>query len=93
MSDNKPKSTSFQFTECSKNNVNDFRAATGLTQPVIINRILERVTEEQVVSWCADLIEEKIALENEAQKRASVIARLSKLDLADLDKLLDEQSR
>lgn len=93
MSDNKPKSTSFQFTECSKNNVNDFRTATGLTQPVIINRILERVTEEQVVSWCADLIEEKIALENEAQKRASVIARLSKLDLADLDKLLDEQSR
>ncbi|MEF1300551.1 hypothetical protein QTO17_01300 [Vibrio owensii] len=93
MSDTKAKSTSFQFTEGAKSNVNDFKKATGLTQPAIINRILEKVPPKQDNEWCADLIAEKEAKELEEQRRAEQIARLSKLDPAALDKLLDEQNR
>ncbi|EPR7484079.1 TPA: hypothetical protein ACGSTL_001386 [Vibrio parahaemolyticus] len=93
MSQSKAKSTSFQFTECSKNNVNDFKKATGLTQPAIINRILEKVTSKQVVDWCEDLIAEKKAQEQQEKKRAEQIARLRQLDSSELEKLLDEQNR
>ena len=74
MADTTPKSTSFSFTEAAKENVDVFKTATNLTQPKIINRILEKVSEEQVTEWCSDLIEEERSKQAESKKKAEQLA-------------------
>lgn len=89
MADTIPKSTSFSFTEAAKKQVGTFKTATGLTQPKIINRILEKVSAEQVTEWCSDLIEEEKSKHAESKKKAEQLAKLSKLDSSELDQLIN----
>lgn len=89
MTEKKPKSTSFSFTEAAKKQLGSFKTATGLTQPKIINRILEKATTEQVEEWCRDLVEEEKSKQAESKKKAEQLAKLSKLDSTKLDQLIN----
>ena len=89
MAETTPKSTSFSFTEAAKKQVGEFKTATGLTPPKIINRILEKVSAEQVTEWCSDLIEEEKSKHAESKKKAEQLAKLSKLDSSELDQLIN----
>lgn len=91
MSQEPSTSTSFQFTKEAKDNVDQFRKSTGLTQPSIINRILEKVSIEDVASWCADLIAENEAKKEESKVRANQLSELSKLPSDVLKNILDSQ--
>ncbi|MDF5119787.1 hypothetical protein HKB26_07545, partial [Vibrio parahaemolyticus] len=91
MSTESSTSTSFQFTKEAKSNVDQFRQATGLTQPSIINRILEKVSADDVKTWCADLIEENEARKEESKIRASQISELSKLPSDVLQSIIASQ--
>ncbi|HBC3404740.1 TPA: hypothetical protein KDZ97_005036 [Vibrio parahaemolyticus] len=91
MSTESSTSTSFQFTKEAKSNVDQFRKTTGLTQPSIINRILEKVSVDDVKTWCADLIEENEARKEESKIRASQISELSKLPSDVLQSIIASQ--
>ncbi len=91
MSTESSTSTSFQFTKEAKSNVNQFRKATGLTQPAIINRILEKVSIADVKEWCADLIEENESKKEESRIRANQMLELSKLPSDVLQNLIASQ--
>ncbi|HHY0525296.1 TPA: hypothetical protein ACVU4L_001951 [Vibrio parahaemolyticus] len=91
MSTESSTSTSFQFTKEAKSNVDRFRQTTGLTQPSIINRILEKVSVDDVKTWCADLIDENEAKKEESKIRASQISELSKLPSDVLQSIIASQ--
>ncbi|EJL6460818.1 hypothetical protein NMR75_000640 [Vibrio cholerae] len=91
MSADSSTSTSFQFTKEAKSNVNQFRKATGLTQPAIINRILEKASIADVKEWCADLIEENESKKEESKIRANQMLELSKLPSDVLQSLIASQ--
>lgn len=88
----KSTSTSFQFTDKAKQKVDTLRMDMEITQPNIINRILEMVDAEQVKEWCKDLIADKEKQRDEAQRKANTIARLSQLDADQLENLAQDLS-